>query len=329
MPKKAPEWLNDDIQESYPTCQGNIRAIQRAILEKRGVEIAYMTITERMKKLGLERPRDKSKKAPANESTAEEAMMSEETVEVLPGQIGLDDTDTEDHPSEVPVSTIVDIGPVSELSEALSPAEVQTLEQYEKIIEQGIKTFLEVGHALMVIRDQRLYRQAYGTFEDYLRERWDLSRPRAYQLIHAAEVVDAVSTIVDIVPVNEAQARPLATLPAEQQSEVWREVVETAPPSGVTAKHVKETVKRVKERTTQPKPPVPAPQPRRQARIEVQDRLVGLLKSIPNHEAWPILGELALLLDRYVEPRAETPAGQDMGKQLASLWTIIQQHELD
>ena len=31
MPKKAPEWLDDDIQEFYPTCQGNIRAIQRAI----------------------------------------------------------------------------------------------------------------------------------------------------------------------------------------------------------------------------------------------------------------------------------------------------------
>ena len=56
MPKKAPEWLNADIQEFYPICQGNIRAIQRAIQEKRGVEIAYMTISDRMDQLGLERP---------------------------------------------------------------------------------------------------------------------------------------------------------------------------------------------------------------------------------------------------------------------------------
>ena len=49
--------------------------------------------------------------------------------------------------------------------EPLSPAEVQTLEHYERIIDQGIKTFVEVGHALLVIRDQRLYRERYETLK--------------------------------------------------------------------------------------------------------------------------------------------------------------------
>ena len=55
MPKKAPEWLNDDIKEFYAPNDVNIRAIQRSILAKRGAEIPYMTITTRMKRLGLER----------------------------------------------------------------------------------------------------------------------------------------------------------------------------------------------------------------------------------------------------------------------------------
>lgn len=48
MAKKPPEWLSADIQACYAICQGNIRAIQGAIREKRGIEIAYMTISNRM-----------------------------------------------------------------------------------------------------------------------------------------------------------------------------------------------------------------------------------------------------------------------------------------
>ena len=244
MPK-APEWLNGDIQEFYPICQGNIRAIQRAILEKRGVEIAYMTVTDRMKRLGLERPREKSKKASAPQKTPmSDAQDLAEVVEVLPGQMSLDANTAPD--SSVSVSAIADMGPVNDISEHLSPREVQTLEHYEQIIAQGIKTFVQVGHALLTIREQRLYRESYTTFEDYCRQRWDLSRPYAYQLIEASQVVNRVSAIADIVPVNESQARPLTRLPPAQQVEVWQEIVETAPSSGITAKHVQQTVKRVK-----------------------------------------------------------------------------------
>ena len=248
MPK-APEWLNADIQEFYPTCQGNIRAIQQAIREKRGVEIAYMTISDRLKRLGLERPRDKRKQPKVGESPAQETSMPEDVVEILPGQLSIEDADTAADRA-VSVSAIADIVPVHDITEHLSPSEVRTLEHYEQIIAQGIKTFVQVGHALLTIREQRLYRESYATFEDYCRQRWDLSRPYAYQLIEASQVVDRVSAIADIVPANEAQARPLVSLRAEQQAPVWREVVDTAPPSGITAKHVKETVNRVKGKLT-------------------------------------------------------------------------------
>ena len=84
----------------------------------------------------------------------------------------------------------------------------------ERTIAKGLKSFWEVGMALKDIRDQRLYRQRYGTFEDYCAARWDLSRPRAYQLCAASEVVADLSTNVDTkrLPESEAHARPLTRL---------------------------------------------------------------------------------------------------------------------
>lgn len=69
-----------------------------------------------------------------------------------------------------------------------------------------IATFVEVGEALLRIRDGRLYRDSYATFEDYCRDRWGFGERRGRQLIEAAEV----GTIVPVK--NEGQARELAPL---------------------------------------------------------------------------------------------------------------------
>jgi len=57
--------------------------------------------------------------------------------------------------------------------------------------------------------DSRLYRQSHPTFEAYCRERWGMSRPRAYEVMGAAEAVCNLSAMADIpLPANERQARP-------------------------------------------------------------------------------------------------------------------------
>jgi hypothetical protein len=150
---------------------------------------------------------------------------------------------------------------------------------------QGIKTFVEVGQALLAIRDQHLYRQSYETFEEYLRQRWEMSRPHAYRMIDAAQVVDAVSPIGDIVPVNEAQARPLASLPPEQQVEVWQEAVRTAPSSGITAEHVKKTVKRVKAPSTGTKTQTVKPFDVQDIKTKIKDLYMEWLKHCETDDA--------------------------------------------
>jgi protein gp37 len=102
--------------------------------------------------------------------------------------------------------------------------------------------WIEGAAILLEIRDSRLYRQSYRTFEDYCRERWNLSRRRAYQLIGAGEVIENVNHGSQILPENERQVRPLTDLEPAQQREVWRQAVSTAPAGKITAAHVK-TVK--------------------------------------------------------------------------------------
>lgn len=116
------------------------------------------------------------------------------------------------------------------------------LSELEKVIERGLATFVEVGNALMEIRDGRLYRESHATFEDYCRERWDMSRVHAHRMIESAAVMGSLLPIGNK-PANESQARPLSRLDPEQQAEAWQTAVETAPNGKVTAAHVESVVK--------------------------------------------------------------------------------------
>lgn len=122
-----------------------------------------------------------------------------------------------------------------------------TLTTYEQIIATGIKAFRDMGAALAAIRDGKLYRPEYPTFEAYCSQRWQLSRPRAYQIIDAAAVVSNLSTNGDKLPTNERQARELIGLDPEEQKIVWQVVKKTAPGDVVTAAHVKSVVNVFKE----------------------------------------------------------------------------------
>lgn len=130
--------------------------------------------------------------------------------------------------------------------EILNIDETNELERCEVVIKQGLQTFIEVGQALMTIRDKKLYRIGFKTFEEYCLEKWSISRPKAYQLIEAANVISGLSTMVDILPQSERQTRPLTSLEPEIQKEVWTEVVKTHG-DNITAAKVQEVANKWKE----------------------------------------------------------------------------------
>jgi hypothetical protein len=124
----------------------------------------------------------------------------------------------------------------------LSETETTRLSELEKVVEANIKGYYEAGVALLAIRDERLYRKDYDSFDDYCRDRWGMARAHAYRLIEAAQIVGDVSPIGDI-PANEAQARELGKVPTEKRAEAWQRAVDTAPDGGITAQHVRNTVR--------------------------------------------------------------------------------------
>jgi hypothetical protein len=133
-------------------------------------------------------------------------------------------------------------GELEPTAAALAPAERARLAELEHVVDAGLQTFVDVGRALLEIRDGRLYRATHPTFERYLDERFGISRSRGYRLIDAARVAELVSPTGDI-PANEAQARELVPLLDDEAElvETWREI-RAQHPETVTAIDVRRVI---------------------------------------------------------------------------------------
>lgn len=109
---------------------------------------------------------------------------------------------------------------------ALTPEEREALRELESVVERGLKAFHAMAAALSQIRKERLYRETHASFEEYCRDRWGITRARAYQLISAAEVSTRVDRAGLPHPENERQMRELGRLKPEEQIETWGRLTE-------------------------------------------------------------------------------------------------------
>lgn len=129
----------------------------------------------------------------------------------------------------------------------LAVVEKRELDDLESRIERGLETFVDVGNALLVIREKRLYRVDHDSFENYCRDRWNFTGRRANQLIDAAGVVaqledeagvetplagsksEQVGKIFPTAPTVESHAAELSKVAPERRQEVWSKTLEDAP----------------------------------------------------------------------------------------------------
>jgi hypothetical protein len=128
----------------------------------------------------------------------------------------------------------------------LTIVENSRLNNLESMIEKGMKAFYEMGKALREIRDSKLYRLEFSTFEEYCERKWNYKKSQCYQLIGASDVMDNLSAIAEVSPQTESQVRPLTLLKTpEAQQEVWANVFKK---HGVnaTAKIIQEEVSNYK-----------------------------------------------------------------------------------
>ena len=131
----------------------------------------------------------------------------------------------------------------------LIESEVNQLEVCELQIEAALRSFVNIGDALTTIRDSRLYRDEFESFEEYCQTRWKLTKARATQLIVGARLVARLETETDVVPAREWVARELGRVDEEDQLAVWNSAVAAAPSDDegnpvVTASIVRETASR-------------------------------------------------------------------------------------
>lgn len=172
------------------------------------------------------------------------------------------------------------------MTAALAVREKELLDSCERKIERGLATFVEVGRALAEIRDRRLYRETHGTFEAYCEERWNLSRPRAYELISAADVVSGMPDNEVPPPSNPRQANELARVPESKRTDVWREANErtNGKPTAAAIREVWEE----RQPSTDLPPPVAQPDPwsqeERDMRVDLENGGTVVVSLRGHHE---------------------------------------------
>lgn len=134
---------------------------------------------------------------------------------------------------------------------------VRTLAECEDIIGRGMRNFIEVGHALVEIRERSLYREVgCVTFDEYCQTRWPaIGKSYATRVIQAADVADEI--LISLPQGNyvksERQVRPIVPLPLDQRLEVYPRVdFNTATP-----RQVQDAVNEVRRAHADPLAPPP------------------------------------------------------------------------
>jgi hypothetical protein len=174
-------------------------------------------------------------------------------------------------------------------AELLSNPEEERLRVCETAIQTGWQRFVEVGLALEEIRDNRLYRNNFNSFEEYCQTRWDFKHGKAKYLIAAARICRRLRELPDVPqPQRESQLRPLLSMAPEQVALAWQCAVQLGGNSPVTARLVKRAIKFLEL-------PVPGPAPRpapveRQTKRELRrklseslDEMLGLITRKADH----------------------------------------------
>lgn len=135
---------------------------------------------------------------------------------------------------EVPASEELEVAPVY----PLEAREIETLTRCEAVIARGVQTFIEVGEALAVIRDGKLYRADFTTFEHYCRNKWGIGDSRARQLIGAANVAREIESVTAVTIPSERAARELAKAAPEDRPRVIERAAELSGDQSPTTKHI-------------------------------------------------------------------------------------------
>jgi hypothetical protein len=128
----------------------------------------------------------------------------------------------------------------------LTSAEKTIKLELEAIVRAG---FLRVGNALATLRNKRLFRTEFGTFEEYCRNKFGLARSSADSLIRSAQTAEVLLEAGIELPPNTTATlmKPIATLPGEElKVACWEFAQSLTPARGVTESLISRLVRVVR-----------------------------------------------------------------------------------
>ncbi|MFF0530713.1 hypothetical protein ACFYT3_20235 [Nocardia amikacinitolerans] len=131
----------------------------------------------------------------------------------------------------------------------LNRREQEQLSACESSIDSLRIAFWAAGRALQIVRDGRLYRARYATFDDYVEQRWDMQRSYAHKLIRAWPLAARLHPVAPTI--NEGQVRELLPVAAEHGEDAAVTVYTTiagGPGGKVTAGKLREAIALLPER---------------------------------------------------------------------------------
>jgi len=107
--------------------------------------------------------------------------------------------------------------------------------------EEVVEGFGSAARALRRIKESNYYKEQYGTWENYLDQRWGYSNDHWQRLLQASGVIEILTMHnVHSLPTNNRQTSELAPLDPIQQVQVWQEVTDRYEPKQITAAKIQE-----------------------------------------------------------------------------------------
>jgi len=126
--------------------------------------------------------------------------------------------------------------------QGLSESERTRYAELNVIVKDGMSIAFKMGEALREIRDSRLYREDFTTWENYCCSVMEMSKTQADRLVKGAEVLEDLTPFGVKVPCNESQVRQLGRLKtAVLRKEAWNATIDLHS-DDITAEKIKNVV---------------------------------------------------------------------------------------
>jgi len=134
---------------------------------------------------------------------------------------------------------------VAKPEKPVDPKDLQSLQANEEIIAKAQSSYLELGKALMAIREGKQFEAAgFEDFKAYCVKKWSYSENYANRLIAAYECHEflkkELAVTGEVLPKNEYQYRSLARLHQPHWIKAWKQVLSEAAGKPVTGEMVSE-----------------------------------------------------------------------------------------